>query len=370
LSRRSRRFDWSVIEEAGKAHGFDMAAALQASHRLLLIGDHHQLPPYNAQIFKDLLGDPLRIRKAVQVGAQFAPGLVDITIVDDDVGKDPFADRCARWKGMVTLFGTIFERSLDSESGSGGPAATLSDQHRMHPDIADLVGRIFYPSNGGTLIHTPPEARHRFAGPPPYAIANGSWLPDQRIVWRDVPWIQKTMFAAGEANGIFSSAAETEAVIDTLRQLRPVGETDCHVQILSPYNDQLLSIRRAIEVARASGDLEWMFKPPFEITLEKRLGATVDQFQGSEADIVIVSLVRNNALVPWKSLGFLKEATRMNVLLSRAKHKLVIVGSWDFFNSRCDAHTPEDAEYAYVGRMMRYMEKAEKDGTLSRTRDF
>jgi hypothetical protein len=35
---RGRRFDWSVIEEAGKAHGFDMAAALRESHRLLLIG--------------------------------------------------------------------------------------------------------------------------------------------------------------------------------------------------------------------------------------------------------------------------------------------------------------------------------------------
>ena len=45
-------FDWSIVEEAGKAHGFDLALPLQAGHRWLLIGDHEQLPPYR---FEDYL---------------------------------------------------------------------------------------------------------------------------------------------------------------------------------------------------------------------------------------------------------------------------------------------------------------------------
>jgi len=36
----------AILEEAGKAHSFDLALPLQAGHRWLLIGDHHQLPPY------------------------------------------------------------------------------------------------------------------------------------------------------------------------------------------------------------------------------------------------------------------------------------------------------------------------------------
>jgi superfamily I DNA and/or RNA helicase len=76
--------------------------------------------------------------------------------------------------------------------------------------------------------------------------------------------------------------------------------------------------------------------------------------------------VRNNALVPWKSIGFLKEATRMNVLLSRARHKLVIVGSWDFFASRCDEYVTKDDEYYYIGQMMRHMQEARKAGKLRR----
>ncbi|CCV11476.1 putative Superfamily I DNA or RNA helicase or helicase subunit-like protein [Mesorhizobium sp. STM 4661] len=367
LSNRGRRFDWSVIEEAGKAHGFDMAAALQASHRILLIGDHHQLPPYNAETFEDLLGEPLRVQKAVQLGAQFAPGLVDPALVDEDPSKDSFADRCTKWRSMVRFFGRFFEQSMGEGIGLDGPASTLTDQHRMHPDIADLVGRIFYPDDSGTLLKTPDEAKVKFEGLPPYDITGSSWMPEARIIWRDVPWIQKEKFSVGEQTGLFVSDSEAEAVVDTLQQFRPRGSQKCHIQILSPYNDQLKLIRKKIEAARGAGTLDWMFQSPFDLTVDKRLGATVDEFQGSEADIVIVSLVRNNALVPWKSLGFLKQETRMNVLLSRAKQKLVIVGSWDFFSSRCNDFTPEEADYAYIGRMMAFMERAQVNRTLVRT---
>jgi hypothetical protein len=96
------------------------------------------------------------------------------------------------------------------------------------------------------------------------------------------------------------------------------------------------------------------------------MGATVDQFQGSEADVVIVSLVRNNALVPWKSIGFLKESNRMNVLLSRARQKLIIVGSWDFFDTRCNAFTSKDDEHFYIGEMMSRMKEAERLGSLAK----
>jgi hypothetical protein len=52
--------------------------------------------------------------------------------------------------------------------------------------------------------------------------------------------------------------------------------------------------------------------------------ATVDNFQGEESDIVIVSLVRNNTA---GRLGFLASINRTNVLLSRAKHAMYIFGS-------------------------------------------
>ncbi|RWA58066.1 AAA domain-containing protein [Mesorhizobium sp.] len=370
LAGRGRRFDWSIIEEAGKAHGFDMATALQESHRLLLIGDHHQLPPFNVRRFTDLLGDPLKVRKAIQQGAQFAPGLVDPSLVAEDEARESFVDRCAEWARMVRLFETIFKRSSQGEA-DGAPAAILTDQHRMHPNIAELVGKVFYPDpneEGGTILHSPPETHERFEDPPPFTIAEGSWLPEQRVVWCDVPWERKEEFAEGEVEGLFISRPEAALVVKVLEQIRPRGVEPCQLQILSPYNGQLDAIRTAIERAYPSGQLAHMFKAPFDLGHGKRMGATVDEFQGSEADIVIVSLVRNNALVPWKSVGFLKEKNRMNVLLSRAKQKLVIVGSWDFFASRCNATTNEYDEHAYIGRMMKEMTAAENAGLLSRVR--
>jgi hypothetical protein len=63
------------------------------------------------------------------------------------------------------------------------------------------------------------------------------------------------------------------------------------------------------------------------------LAHTVDSFQGNEADVVVVSLVRNNTLEPGddSALGFLDKAYRLNVLLSRAEQLLVLIGSWEFF---------------------------------------
>src|SRR5262249_9324551 len=151
-----------------------------------------------------------------------------------------------------------------------------------------------------------------------------------------------------------------------LGQFVPFEGRPCEFQILSPYNDQLRNIREGIDRAREAGRLKAMFAQPFDLREHKRLGATVDEFQDGEADGVIVGLVRNNALPPWASIGFLKEANRMDVLLSRARHKLIIVGSWKFWASRCDALTPKDAEYAYIGQMMEHFGKGIRAGKIGK----
>lgn len=52
LADGAQSFDWSIVEEAGKAHGFDLALPLQAGHRWLLIGDPNQLPPYRFEDYQ------------------------------------------------------------------------------------------------------------------------------------------------------------------------------------------------------------------------------------------------------------------------------------------------------------------------------
>jgi superfamily I DNA and/or RNA helicase len=50
---------------------------------------------------------------------------------------------------------------------------------------------------------------------------------------------------------------------------------------------------------------------------------TVDSFQGSECDVIIISLVRSNTE---QDIGFLKDIRRMNVAMTRARRKLIIIG--------------------------------------------
>ena len=364
---RGRRFDWSIIEEAGKAHGFDLALALQESHRLLLIGDHHQLPPFNAKTYTTLLENALRVREAIRKASAFAPNLIDSALVEDEEGCETLDERCKKWLSMVEFFALIFTKSIETSTGEIGPAARLADQHRMHPDIADLVGNAFYPlEGGGTLLKSPPETLARFEKPPPYAIKAGSWMPQQRIVWCDVDWVQRKEFSQGETTGLFEAPAEIDAIVNALDQFEPVAGEPCEVQILSPYNGQLAAIRKRLLYERHVGNLPTMFAETFDLMAGKRMGTTVDEFQGSEADIVVASLVRNNALPAKESLGFLRQPNRPNVLLSRARQKLIIVGSWDFFKTRCDETTSEYDEHAYVGRMMAAIEAAEAAGQLVR----
>jgi hypothetical protein len=212
---------------------------------------------------------------------------------------------------------------------------------------------------------SPAETHEHFSRPAPFSIRHGSWLPDHRIVWCDVPWKQRYEDADGEDDGVFAAPAEVRAVIDVLAELQPTDQS-CEIQILSPYNDQLEAIREELKRSRGEGRLGALFTSPFDLTVGKRLGATVDEFQGSEADVVVVSLVRNNAYPPWKSVGFLREANRMNVLLSRAKQKLIVVGSWDFFATRCDERTSPDAEWAYLGLLMREAVRSQAAGHLAR----
>ena len=60
----------------------------------------------------------------------------------------------------------------------------------------------------------------------------------------------------------------------------------------------------------------------------------------------MVSLVRNNRRPPGTGLGFLEEAARINVLLSRAERLLVLVGSWEFFQHQLQAVSIDDPHFS------------------------
>jgi AAA domain-containing protein len=135
--------------------------------------------------------------------------------------------------------------------------------------------------------------------------------------------------------------SEVEAVIDVLRRVKPRrGAARPSLAILSPYKAQVDLLDRRVAALRGS---ELSHLGMFEAV---RSGGgfvgTVDSFQGSEADLVIVSLVRNNPRAGGAALGFLRDRRRINVALSRAKWQLVLVGSLDFLKEAVRGVNPDD----------------------------
>jgi superfamily I DNA and/or RNA helicase len=202
----------------------------------------------------------------------------------------------------------------------------------MHPHIGELISRAYY---GGELINRTEKdgivldrVLHPFSEP--------AGLASRAIAWIDVPWSGEDPRARekGPPQGQprYTNDAEAVALRNFLEALGPDGGPSRELAVLSPYNQQVGLLRRRFRDARLPKNL--VLKP----SLSSKSGAvrtpgfhTVDSFQGNQADIIAVSLVRNNDHAPGVGMGFLSDASRLNVLLSRAERLLILVGSWEFF---------------------------------------
>jgi superfamily I DNA and/or RNA helicase len=84
------------------------------------------------------------------------------------------------------------------------------------------------------------------------------------------------------------------------------------IGVISPYKEQVQLLTTLIEEDETFNDI------PAKLSIK-----TIDGFQGQERDVIYISLVRSNED---KAIGFLSDIRRMNVALTRAKKKLVVIG--------------------------------------------
>lgn len=109
----------------------------------------------------------------------------------------------------------------------------------------------------------------------------------------------------GEGNSSLKNSGEAGLVFKHYSQLKEVSSVGFRAAIISPYRGQIAELER-----------HFAFEDGVKLN-------TVDAFQGQEADVVYISLVRSNES---GDIGFLKDYRRMNVAMTRAKMKLVVVG--------------------------------------------
>lgn len=366
------QFDWTIVEEAGKATGVELLMPLLLSHRRLMIGDHRQLPPFGSDQIERLLDNPKTLRTSLGAGLQFVErdfkGFIGDELMDilenEDAEKD-MERLCTDAKRVLTFFATLIEDELTRQKKPGArrpnQAQVLTIQHRMHPTIADLISHCFY----ADILKTWPAAAEKFKNSnPPVVSKRGKMAFNAPITIVDMPYQQTTKGGRNiERVPRYTNLEEIEAVLEILRTIEPAnGDAPPTLAILSPYNRQIQEIRRRVNDEDPA--LVRRFSPSVR---NNDWFSSVDSFQGNEADIVILSLVRNNHHSSIRSaFGFLSQEPRMNVALSRAKWRLFVITSLDFLRTvvfPIGASTPPEINFLRL--FLEWQEAARKAGTIS-----
>jgi len=174
----------------------------------------------------------------------------------------------------------------------------------------------------------------------------------------------------GDRYPAWHNPLEVRAAVEVLSLLRSdvkEAQEGPTLAILSPYGRQRRALEEAVgdEIGKRLKHLE-KFRAPSH---NGQWCHTVDSFQGSEADVVVVSLVRNNHHSAVQSaLGFLSDARRMNVLLSRAKWQLVLIASTEFLREVMGAvgGTPDENRVEFLGKLLDGLDAGEAAGVVKR----
>lgn len=373
LIEERSQFDWAIIEEAAKATGTELISPLLLSPRRLMIGDHKQLPPFDADRLLDLFKRPEAVKKALAVGDPLIGRTLRDRVVEEvfaDVSPtdgEKLSDLCDEAFRNFSLFQSLIENEFDRQQrgGSGKPiAAPLTKQHRMHPAIAKIVSAAFY---DGDLLTDEAREKTFLTNPSPVGSLDTRRLPDDPVVWIDMPWVQRTLgMKNGERFPRFLNHEErsaVEAVLSFLTASRGATKKPT-LAILSPYSRQVALIAHLVQSQGRKLKHLQAFR---SASKQPHFCNTVDSFQGSEADCVVISLVRNN---PHGSihaaLGFLADPRRMNVLMSRAKWRLIVVGSLDFLRNvdRLPKSAEDQRQTAFLGKLLGAIDAGQVDGSV------
>jgi hypothetical protein len=307
--------DLAIIDEAAHATLTQSLIPMGRAKRVALIGDEMQLPPAPPMELRGRCEQSCSARCTEQ---QAAPS-------DLPCFKPPMS---ACW-----LERSAFEWLMETRPFV--PRVMLNRQFRMHPDIADFVGDVFY---GGQLENGVTAGQR--------SISFGDF---SRAVCLISTSNYKDRHEESPASGETSlrNPLETELARRILRQARDGLQEEADFGIVTPYAAQCTLMRDT---------LAEYFAPGGRIRLNREDVASVDSFQGSERDVMIASFVRSPR--PCNScngrgmtgdsdcqrcrgrgyagprLHWVHDLRRLNVALSRARKMLILIGDIEALTAR------------------------------------
>lgn len=276
---RDLGFDTVFIDEAAQAIEPGCWIPIARGQRVVLAGDHHQLPP---------------------------------TVKSERAAREGLRE-------------TLFEKCIQRQPAT---ARMLTVQYRMHEQIMAFSSERFY----GGRLQAHPQVRH--AG---LAAYDPAFAGDRPVEFLDTAGFGFQEIAIPESRST-ANPEEAAMLLRRLNQLLAVHDPARHpdrpltVGVIAPYRAQINCLKDLIEQDPALGG-----------RLQERLldVGTVDAFQGQERDVIAISLTRSNRQ---GEIGFLSDIRRMNVGMTRARRKLLLVGD----SSTLGAHPFFQALLAHV----------------------
>lgn len=264
-----RLFDLAVIDEACQSTEPGIWPVVLRADRLVLAGDHCQLPP---------------------------------TVLSTEAASEGFA--VSMMERLVHDLGKKVTRQL-------------TVQYRMHRDIMGFSSAEFY---NNSLIADPSVTEHLLTDSAEIIPSELTSSPLLFIDSAGANW-EEQLEPDGESK---LNPDEGRLLLKMLEELIESGLNPRDIAVIAPYAAQVRWLRDHYRGAKVEID-------------------TVDGFQGREKEAVLISLVRSNAE---GEIGFLGDQRRMNVAMTRAKRKLIMIG---------DSSTL--ANHAFFARMLEYFEQ-------------
>lgn len=297
INIKSVGIDVVIIDEVSKSSFIDLLIPILYGKTVILVGDHRQLPPMYE--FSKLRDDDFE-------------GLNE-NIINKDINKKftELYEEC--------FFKTMFERIPDSYK------TMLVQQYRCHEQIMNVFNS-FYQG----------ELRLGFSGQNNTKnhdiklISNGRTIiePDKHIYFVDC----KGKETHEQDSTSMYNTDEAEVVAELLKKINDYFKKNSKLEKLSvgvicTYGDQARKIKEVNKREHVKTDA-------FKTDNEKMIISTVDDFQGDERDIIILSMVRNPENPTRSNPGFINAYQRINVALSRARRLLIVVGNRKYLEDK------------------------------------
>ena len=292
--RQDMYFDIVIMDEASKATPLEMAVPLVLGKKIIVIGDHKQLPPMMNE------------------------NTIDSAL--EKIGKKELAEKLQKAESQ---FKRLFVSAAKVRKTI---VSTLDTQYRMHEQIMNTIKQFYQEElaeTGGLkcgIVDTMDNPDLSDKGSRWHGITlNPIITPSTHAVWIDVQTPEQK-----PANSPFSyiNRGELEAIDLLLRGLEKADgfstfmdsqkkSEDKEIGIITFYSAQSKEIKKKYKGKNYRMDV-------------------VDRFQGMERNIIIVSTVRSNSK---NNIGFAREIERINVAFSRARRLLIVVGNKKQFES-------------------------------------